>query len=32
MKTDVTLKPGERIDDLQRNGRGVIQNPVSVLE
>jgi tRNA1Val (adenine37-N6)-methyltransferase len=27
MKTDVTLKPGERIDDLQRNGRVIIQNP-----
>ena len=27
MKTDPVLKPGERIDDLQRNGRVIIQNP-----
>ncbi|MQN01976.1 MAG: tRNA1(Val) (adenine(37)-N6)-methyltransferase [Lachnospiraceae bacterium] len=27
MNAEVTLKPGERIDDLQRNGRVIIQNP-----
>ena len=27
MKNDPVLKPGERIDDLQRNGRVIIQNP-----
>ena len=27
MTTNPVLKPGERIDDLQRNGRVIIQNP-----
>ena len=27
MNSDIVLKEGERIDDLQRNGYGIIQNP-----